>query len=143
MILFGKNSWIYHNKYTILATLTALALGFSAVGYFQIRHAQHGAKETALQATKLARTNAVLLKKTARLGKANARNIAELQRQKASIQNLRKTNCGIRLAMLRAAAGAKVTRGPRAAEGYRRIARLFPASNCERQEQIVPRQAAS
>jgi hypothetical protein len=55
----------------------------------------------------------------------------DLANAKSDVKELRKTNCGIRLAMIQAAEGAEASGATDRAMNYRDIADLWPASQCD------------
>lgn len=58
----------------------------------------------------------------------------DLRDAKSDVTDLRKTNCGIRLAMLQAAQGAESSNAPgseQRAANFRDIAELWPVSQCD------------
>lgn len=129
------------NKYTILALILLFAIGVVAVDQVRIGNAQDKTERAVAQAAEAAQLAKRTSARQSRIIKDNTRNIQELRRQKANILTLKRTNCGVRLAMLKAAEGAKATRGAEAAAGYRRIANLFPAENCKGLGALPPTQS--
>lgn len=118
------------HRFVILTTLLAVAVGIMCYTLVGMRVNQDKIES---QQVKLANNDKQLRALSAqnhRLIIDNKVNITELQRQKASIASLRRTNCGIRKALLQGAVRAEKAGRQAEARQTRAFLKIFPAENC-------------